>query len=57
MYMFVYMWVCCCVDAGLGWADVPFGLLEQLQIVRIPIRHQPAHGLLSLCCPHKCSIR
>ena len=40
----------------LGWADVPFGLREQLQIVRIPIRHQRAHGLLSLCCQHKCSL-
>ena len=51
---FVCVCVCCCVDAGL--ADVPFGLREQLQIVRIPIRHQRAHGLLSLCCQHKCSL-
>lgn len=29
----------------LGWADVPFGWREQLQIVRI-----------SLCCQHKCSL-
>lgn len=49
--------LCVCVVAWmLGWADVPFGLREQLQIVRIPIRHQRAHRLLSLCCQHKCSL-
>lgn len=52
-----FVCVCVCVVAWmLGWADVPFGLREQLQIVRIPIRHQRAHRLLSLCCQHKCSL-